>query len=209
MKKTIYFFEPHGISPSDPISDFINIQDHTTNLIKIIFPEINQFKVKNIQENCKIGIQVKQSSAKKSFKSGGFCLAFTMLLIHLSVINDHISVKDISLFLSRNSPDKINNYMGKYIYYISANPFTKNLTKSEDLSQFSKDIIILDLILKKNEMDKIEDEINRNVYNIIYTNNSDITTTNLHLFEKFPFYNAIYRKYFDYYYTKYTNLNHF
>jgi hypothetical protein len=107
-EKTLYFFEPHGEQYGGPISKFINIENKIYNIIKEIFPRLNEFKVSNIFNKCIFGVQSRQGLASRSKTVGGFCLGWSLLFINLIIINPNISINNIKAFFDKITPDKLN-----------------------------------------------------------------------------------------------------
>lgn len=114
--KKIYFFEPHGQKFSGLISNILNIKDHVIKIIKNIFTNLLFFEEENLFDNC--GVQSKQVNSSTYFKTGGFCLSWSLLAIHLSLLNINVSVKDIISRLIRNTGPQLDSYIKKYTSYL-------------------------------------------------------------------------------------------
>lgn len=114
-KRTIEFFEPHGnmfsgIGHKLPY----NIQHHIRNLLASLFPlRYHLYEFINTQ-SCKIGIQTK--SLKNP--SGGYCLAWSILIIHLRMLNISVSTKEITEHLLKKNPQELDTYIKRYISYL-------------------------------------------------------------------------------------------
>lgn len=112
----VYFFEPHGEKFSGLISNIINIKEHIIKIVKSIFTQVFYFDEENLFDNC--GVQAKQVFSSKYFTTGGFCLSWSLLAIHLSLLNINISVKDIISWLIGNTGPQLDSYIKKYTSYL-------------------------------------------------------------------------------------------
>lgn len=189
-EKTIYFFEPHGKVYGGEISEFIDIKYHIISIVKNIF-NLNEYNVHNVFDAC--GPQEMQSYANTFIKSGGFCLSWSLLIIHLLLLNNKVSVNDIITFIMSHTSDKLNCYIQKYSTYVHYMPSFY----CEKVNNSVNKTLYYNFKLTNEENCKINTIIIEHVKNHIYNN---VDTIGIFvLFGKFPQYNDIYFKSINYY----------
>lgn len=187
-EKMLYFFEPHGEQYGGSISKFINIENKIYNIIKEIFPNLNEFKVSNVFDKCSLGIQTRQGLARRNKTSGGFCLGWSLLFINLIIINPNISINNIKSFFDKISPDKLNTYINKYVVYVTSK--SHNILPKLNIHM----MLTNNIILSKNEFDLIKNAIKYEL-EVNYSNVIGFSNEIFDLFYRFPFYNDLYFKY--------------
>lgn len=108
FNKTIELYEPHGANhPSD-----FDIELHIKNIIKIVLKSKIDMNFKNVHYACPIGFQKKQASVNYT---SGHCVAWTLLFIHLKLINIYKTSDEIIQYLNNYSNDDIDLLIRKYI----------------------------------------------------------------------------------------------
>lgn len=114
---TIEFFEPHGTKFSGTIYELpYNIEKHVKMLINLLFPiKVTLYKFRNVQNSCPKGLQSKQSSVNDK---AGHCLAWSLLFIHLRILNLVYDTTYIINYLHKNSDADLDLYIKRYIGYL-------------------------------------------------------------------------------------------
>lgn len=109
----IELFEPHGIL-------LLESPIHITNLIfnlvnKLFLGESLLYNFKNIQNTCIFGVQSKQTLVDSI---SGHCLAWSLLFIHVKILNINIPSENIIHFLHTLTPHELDIYIKKYISFL-------------------------------------------------------------------------------------------
>lgn len=155
-EEQMYFFEPHGSVFGNNISLYINIQEHCINIIKNLF-KLHNYKSSNIFNKC--GPQDMQRHSSNFIKSGGYCLSWSLLLIHLILLNSEKSIDDIVQFIKEIRPTKLNCYIQKYTTYIMNFAHKKYTNNIIDLKYN------INIILTDQEINSIKNFICENINN--------------------------------------------
>ena len=156
FKKTIYFYEPHGVSyklSSIGISLYIDIESHIIEIIKKnVFKkeELLDYKLSNTHQLCTYGPQYFEEESGE-----GFCLAWSLLFVHLILLNDKKPIDQITSWLSNIKPDQLNCYIKKYTSYLYLLPTIKTYNLIDP--QFST----FKISLYNTEIEKIKFEIQK------------------------------------------------
>lgn len=114
---TIEFFEPHGNKFNGSEYELpYNIEKHIQYLIEKLFPIKSLFyNFKNVQNSCPRGLQAKQNSINPN---SGHCLAWSLLFIHLRILNLVYDTDYIIDYLHKNTPEQLDLYIRRYIGYL-------------------------------------------------------------------------------------------
>lgn len=114
---TIEFFEPHGNKFYGSEYELpYNIEKHIQNLIKKLFPIKSLFyNFRNVQNSCPRGLQAMQNLINPN---SGHCLAWSLLFIHLRILNLVFDTNYIIDYLHKNTPEQLDLYIRRYIGYL-------------------------------------------------------------------------------------------
>lgn len=183
LEKKIYYFEPHGSKfTSNIITNIIDVKSNIIKIIKKIFIEINDYVDENVYDNIRCGVQTRQIKSSQYSSEGGFCLSWTLLVIHLSLLNMTIPIKKIVKWLNNRSGYQLDIYIKKYTNYVySSNIYC--ITKGHN----SK------LIVRNIELSNIE---NMKINNIIYEYINENTKYQQYIY-LFLFFNDFYIRYMN------------
>lgn len=113
----IEYFEPGG-EQSDFIRThhfMVNIKHHIEEALYSIFGSaLQKYKFIDIQQGCPIGLQKKQIE-QDSIKTGGLCVAWCLLCIHLRILNpkEELTTITTSLLENKNLDKIIRKYIQK------------------------------------------------------------------------------------------------
>lgn len=114
---TIEFFEPHGsMFQGFNVPKPYNIENHIKTLVSRLFPLRSQlYKYKNVQNNCPMGLGL-QSKQNIINPKSGHCLAWSLLFIHVRILNLFLHPDDvINYFTGKFTPTELDRYMRRYI----------------------------------------------------------------------------------------------
>lgn len=187
--KKIYFFEPHGEQYSGDMSQYINIENRVIEIVQILFGLIH-FTFENIFDLCPIGPQSRQSTAVNYISSGGFCLSWSLLTIHLILLNLDKPVGFIKDFLTHISAFELNCYIQKYTSFIS----TVNVT-CERLFRTNEPLEFFSISLPSTELQIINSIIHIDIYKSFL--NNQIRHKPSDLFKNMPQYTTEMLKAYD------------
>lgn len=114
---TIEFFEPHGNKFAGSEYELpYSIEKHIQYLIQKLFPIKSLFyKFKNVQNSCLRGLQTLQNLVNPT---SGYCLAWSLLFIHLRILNLVYETNYIIDYLRKNTPEQLDLYIRRYIGYL-------------------------------------------------------------------------------------------
>ena len=87
----IEFFEPHGETFGHAIGDLMDIPHLLHNFLGRINDKFNDYDFINVSENCLLGLQEVQNL----HESVGHCLAWTMMYLHLRLLNPQLASDSI------------------------------------------------------------------------------------------------------------------
>lgn len=112
---TIEFFEPHGKEYKLGNYD-LDIEETIKIILNELFTEeFVLYNFINLQNQCPIGLQAKQSYVDIY---AGHCQAWSLLIIELRLLNFLTSTEDIIEFLHNQDPYDLDLYIKKYITYV-------------------------------------------------------------------------------------------
>lgn len=195
---TIEFFEPHGNKFGSQYELPYNIEKHIKKLIDTLFPIRSIFyDFRNVQNSCPKGLQAKQNSVDSK---SGHCLAWSLLFIHLRILNLMYDTSHIIDYLHKNSDADLDLYIKRYIGYLE-NSSTRLETKLYPSSKLS-------MQLSHDELSNIKNRIKflllhyTDLSTISDKTPSDFIKINKY-FEELISYHKI--KYFDNMFFKYFN----
>jgi hypothetical protein len=164
---TIEFFEPHGAQFSGDNIPY-NIENHIKNLIHILFPANQGYTYKNVQSHCPMGLQTKQEIVNPD---AGHCLAWSLLFIHVRLLNLIRSTDDIMLYFHNNFlPGDLNTYIKRYVGFLEAFSQISTVVLPQELKQIP--YLKYKLHLSNTETKNIEDTIKQLINNYILEINS-------------------------------------
>ena len=151
-KLTIEFYEPHGIVYSGSNTPF-NIQNIIYTLINIILHTLSNkekiYTFENIHNTCPIGLQAKQ---RESDPQSGYCLAWSLLFVHLKLLNLTKTSDEIIKFLNKMDNKELDDYIKKYSRYIE----TISQNNNDNYKNYSENKIPLTTLLT--DQDKLQVE---------------------------------------------------
>ena len=158
LSMTIEFFEPHGVKYRGQYHDIYDMEHHIKNVLKDIFPKHYQtYKYVNTQ-TCVKGLQIIQETGKNG--QGGFCAAWSLLIIHMRLLNIYLETTDVIKFFMENfNSTELDRYIKRYASYIEKHTaminakFNRNLLYPMEFDE--KDVITPD----RNEYNRIGDRI--------------------------------------------------
>jgi hypothetical protein len=134
--KQIEYFEPHGLSFNLDNSGY-NLQNIVLQIVHNMFP-LDSFTVKNVSSQCPIGPQSLQSVANPS---SGHCLAWSLLFIHMRIINMNLNSDVVINYLSKFNGYELDVLIRRYISKLQRELFfhpSKQYDKTRTFSiQFS------------------------------------------------------------------------
>ena len=115
QEQTIEFFEPHGSVFLG--QSVVNIENIIKKVVDMILPTHSVlYRFTNVQaDRTCIGIQTKQSQIKRS---GGYCLAWSLLFAYLRVINLNLSANDIIKYFINETPEFLDIFIRKFITFV-------------------------------------------------------------------------------------------
>lgn len=152
LKHRTEFFEPHGDRFQGDIP--FDIENHIYTLIERLFPQqegydnINDYDFVNVQNKCLLGLQGLQSI---SDPKSGHCLAWSLLFIHIKLINLHLDTDFIiDYFTKKFNPFELDTYIKLYIGMLETTPYNNYKT----IPNFK-----YRLDLSPEELDSIKDKI--------------------------------------------------
>lgn len=114
---TIEFFEPHGsMFQGFSVPKPYHIENHIKTLVSRLFPLRSQiYKYKNVQNNCPMGLGL-QSKQNIINPQSGHCLAWSLLFIHVRILNLFLHPDDvINYFTTKFTAVDLDRYMRRYI----------------------------------------------------------------------------------------------
>jgi hypothetical protein len=109
-KHEIEYFEPHGLTFNLDDAGY-NIQNIVLQIVTNMFPLL-QFTVKNVSSQCPIGPQTVQSVVNPN---SGHCLAWSLLYIHLRIINMNLKSDVVINYLSKFNGYELDLMIRRYI----------------------------------------------------------------------------------------------
>jgi len=147
---TIEFFEPHGNKFNGTTYELpYNIEKHIKVLINKLFPYRSLFYTfKNVQNSCPKGLQAKQNSIDSN---SGHCLAWSLLFIHLRILNLFYDTTYIIDYLHKNTPEQLDRYIRRYIGYLE--------NTSHLLEKKLYPTLKYNMLLSNDELENIKDRI--------------------------------------------------
>lgn len=149
-KLTIEFYEPHGIVYSGSNTPF-NIQNIIYTLIHFILHTLSNkeqiYTFENTHNTCPIGLQAKQS---ESDPQSGHCLAWSLLFVHLKLLNLTKTSDEIIKFLNKMDNKELDDYIKKYTGYIK----TISQNNNDNYKVYSENKIPLTTLLT--DQDKLQ-----------------------------------------------------
>jgi len=159
---TIEFFEPHGNKFNGTEYELpYNIEQHIKILVIKLFPISTFYTFKNVQNSCPRGLQAKQNSINSN---SGHCLAWSLLFIHLRILNLIHDTSYIIDYLHRNSDIDLDFYIRRYIGYLEN---TSYLLKKKLYPTLK-----YNMLLSQSELDNI-----RNRIKYLLVNYTDLSLT--------------------------------
>lgn len=142
----IEFFEPHGYSFDSHVIDF-DIETTVRNIVTHLFPYKSQiYTFANVHSLCPTG---PQSLESKVDSSGGYCLAWSLLYVHLRIMNTSKHYQDIIKFLTSLPPMQLNNYIKRYLTLLKKDISTIKRYNSFDTYGLIPSLKQKDLIKKR------------------------------------------------------------
>ena len=146
---TIECFEPHGNKFNGTTYKLpYNIEKHIKILINKLFPISIFYNFRNVQNSCPRGLQSKQNSIDSS---SSHCLAWSLLFIHLRILNLIYDTSYIIDYLHKNSDVDLDLYIRRYIGYLEK---TSHL-----LERKLYPTLKYNMILSNEELENIKDRI--------------------------------------------------
>lgn len=142
----IEFFEPHGVSFDSHVIDF-NIESTVRNIVQNLFPKRSQvYSFENVHSLCPVGPQSLESTVDST---GGYCLAWSLLYVHLRIMNTNKKHQDIITFLTGLPPIQLNNYIKRYLSLLKTGMTTVKQYDSFDQYKIIPSSKQLELIKKR------------------------------------------------------------
>jgi hypothetical protein len=109
-ENTVEYFEPHGMMINADESGY-NMSAIVGQIIQKLFP-MHDLKVKNVSSQCPIGPQIAQGFVNPN---SGHCLAWSLLFVHMRLINLHIKPELVINYFSKFDPSRLDILIRKYI----------------------------------------------------------------------------------------------
>jgi hypothetical protein len=96
--KEIVFFEPHGDVFNGELSNLMDIPNLLYDFLTVISSKYNGYHLVNASDNCLFGLQEIQNM----YEPVGHCLAWSMLYLHLRLLNPEIQSDHIIQYFTNN-----------------------------------------------------------------------------------------------------------
>ena len=194
----IEFFEPHGIRYRGGNFPY-DMENQIKNLINILFPGNRGYTYKNVQSHCPVGFQMRQQMVDQD---AGSCLAWSLLFIHVRLLNLNRDTDDIILYFHNNFTNaELNIYIRRYIGFLEDFYKKSSVTSELKLNPYAKH----GLKLSNTEIQHIEYIIEQLINNYIMEitsikpNNNKITEIfeELITYHRYPRFNTLFMKIFS------------
>ena len=154
-EKLIYYYEPHGKKFNHNLTKYIDIKLYCIKIIKDIF-KLHEYNTSDVFDKCKYGPQAIQSLSINFINKSGYCLSWSLLMMHLILLNSNISINKIVSWVNLISPHQLNCYIQKYTTYIDSisNPVKDN-NNNNSLQVENRNVFYLNT----NDLSKIKESL--------------------------------------------------
>lgn len=115
--KTVEYFEPHGHTFKGNVPIHYETEFISIDILYNILPFLDLYNYKNIQEEYMLGLQYKQNMINID---SGYCLAWSLLIIQLRILNVELHTNDIITDLLSMTSKELDLYIRKYITFIKS-----------------------------------------------------------------------------------------